>query len=130
MNGQCSNWTDVNTEVPQGSILGLLLFLIRIIDLSKNLQSNPNLFAPGNHYLLVIENSNSTVKQPCIDLRQDKHQGIFQWKMRFNPDLSTQAKKMVFNHKDKNINHSPICFDNTLVNQASKQIYLGLILDK
>ena len=50
--------------------------------------------------------------------------------MRFNPDLSTQAKKMVFNHKDKNINHSPICFDNTLVNQASKQIYLGLILDK
>lgn len=37
LNGQVSSWTDFNEEIPQGSILCQLLFLIYIDDLFADL---------------------------------------------------------------------------------------------
>ena len=45
LNGQHSSWTNIKAGGPQGSILGPLLFLVYIDDLTENLHSNPKLFA-------------------------------------------------------------------------------------
>ena len=47
LNGQVFQWTSIEVGVSEGSILGPLLFLIYIIDLSHDLSAKAKLFADG-----------------------------------------------------------------------------------
>ena len=67
LNGQHSKWSNISAWVPQGSILGLLLFLIYINDLSDNLSSNPKLFADDTSLFSVLHDIN----QSGINLNDD-----------------------------------------------------------
>ena len=60
LNGQCSSWADVNAGVPQGSILGPLLFLTYINDLSNGLKNECKLFADDNSLFSVVNNINTS----------------------------------------------------------------------
>ena len=128
LNGQCSSWGFINAGVPQGSILGPLLFLIYINNLIENLQSNPKLFADNTSLFTLINDSNATAKQLCEDLDKIK-EWAFQWKMSFNPDPSKQAQEVIFTRKVKKVVHPPILFYNKPVQQVSSQKHLGLIFD-
>ena len=54
LNGQFSTWKNVGAGVPQGSILGPLLFLIYINHLTEGLSSNAKLFAEDTSLFSVI----------------------------------------------------------------------------
>ena len=67
LNGQFSSWADVNADVPQGSILGPLLFLIYTNDLSDGLKSECKLFADDNFLFSVVNDINTSAS----DLNED-----------------------------------------------------------
>ena len=67
LNGQHSSWSDVLAGVPQGSILGPLLFLIYINDLSDGLQFNPKLFADNISLFTTVLN----IKKAANNLNND-----------------------------------------------------------
>ena len=85
---------DVQAGVPQGSLLGPLLFLIFINDLPDNLVSNPKLFADDISLFSTVTDPNVTANQINNDLR-NLSTWAYQWKMNFNPDTSKQVQEVL-----------------------------------
>ena len=68
LNGQTFSWAVVNAGVPQGSILGPLLFLIYINDIGDGFSSNAKLFADDTSLFSVVHNADTTAKELNNDL--------------------------------------------------------------
>ena len=128
LNGQCSSWMDVQAGVPQGSILGPLLFLIYINDLPDNLVSNPMLFADDTSLFSTVTDPNVTANQINNDLHNIST-WAYQWKMDFNPDTSKQAQEVLFSRKVKVTAHPQLVFNNNPVHETSTQKHLVMFLD-
>ena len=81
------NIQNVEAGAPQGSVLGLLLFLIYISDLLENLVLKCKLFADDASLFSIIHNKQLSAQNLNDDLNKINH-WAFQWKMNFNPDPS------------------------------------------
>ena len=113
--------------MPQGSILGPLLFLIYINDLSENIESTVNLFADDTSLFSVVHNNTSAevLNRDLLKLFEWAHK----WKMSFNPDVSKQAQEVIFSRKQAKSVHPDLVFNNTPVHQTHYQKHLGVYLD-
>ena len=65
--GHSSSWFYTNAGVPQGSILGPLLFLVFINDIEKNIQSDIRLFADDTYLFDISRN----IEESIVNLNQD-----------------------------------------------------------
>ena len=126
LNGFNSEYSVIESGVPQGSVLGPLLFLVYINDLENNIKSNVKFFADDTMlYSIVVDPSAS-----ASDLNHDLDlisRWAFQWKMAFNPDPNKQATEVLFSCKKKPVQHPELFFNGAPVSRVSEHKHLGLI---
>ena len=95
LNGSASSFFEIESGVPQGSVLGPLLFLIYINDLEKDVFSNVKFFADDTMIFSVVNDPVVSATELNHDLNLI-NKWAYQWKMAFNPDPSKQAVEILF----------------------------------
>ena len=128
LNGQTSNWKEVFAGVPQGSILGPLLFLVYINDLPDGIQSNVKIFADDTSIFSVMTDNIRDSATLNYDLNLVS-KWADRWKMSFNPDPSKQAKEIVFSKKRSTTQLPDLIFNNNIISRVDSHKHLGMILD-
>ncbi|MCP4052884.1 MAG: reverse transcriptase family protein, partial [Mesoflavibacter sp.] len=126
-NGEKSNLLGINKGVPQGSILGPILFLIYINDIKNCTSLMTLLFADDSNFLISGKDLNEIVEILNIELKN-----ICDWfrcnEMSLNP---TKTKFMIFNKREDTINWEEIeiklDFNNENENDINKIRKLGYI---
>ena len=119
--GVFSDWKDIKAGVPQGSILGPLLFLVFINDIVSDINSNIRLFADDTTIYVIVENPlttsvvlNSDIQK--IDSWADK------WLVKFNP-----LKSESFTRKLNRPYHPPIYMGNQQIAEVTSHKHLGIV---
>ena len=126
LDSECSDWAGIEAGVPQGSILGPILFLIYINDLFEVVSSDIRIFADDTFIFRIIDQSSALELSRDLDRITD---WAHAWKMLFNPDLSKQAVEVVFSKKRTKSIVLPLTFNGIAVKQADETKHLGIILD-
>ena len=128
LNGQTTSWRPILAGVPQGSILGPLLFLIYINNLPNKLKFNAKLFAEDTSLFTIVKDENKSANVLDNDLSLIL-EWAFNWKMLFNPDPTKPAQE-VFSRKRKTHYHPTLSLNNIQVERMSSQKHLALIPDE
>jgi hypothetical protein len=120
LNGASSRTSRVLSGVPQGSVLGPILFLVYINDIDLGLTCNIIKFADDTKIYMEMrdENSHATLQE---DLKRLCEWSV-QWQMLFN------AKKCTVLHFGHNNAKGPYHMDGTMLTEHEEQRDLGIII--
>ena len=124
LQGASSNWSSINAGIPQGSILGPLLFLIYIKDMVENKNSSIRLFADDTSLYIIVDDPTDAGITLNSDLSKI-HRWATDWLVSFNP---SKSESLIFSRKVNKPYHPPIFMNNQQVNEVSTHKHLGLHL--
>ena len=123
MPGVSSSWSSIEAGVPQGSMLGPLLFLLYINDIVENINSSIRLFADDTTLYIKVDNPGQAAYQLNSDL--DKiHQWANQWLVTFNP---SKSETVIFSRKHNKPNHRNVIMDQQPIQEVNLHKHLGII---
>jgi hypothetical protein len=126
INGHTSSWSPVHAGVPQGSILGPLLFLIYTNDIVENIVCDIYLYADDTSLLSINENPGTAAHNLNCDL-QTLLKWSEKWFMSFNP---TKTVSMQIYTKSKQNYTYPLIFNGVQIEEVDSHTHLGLTLSK
>ena len=122
--GGVSSLCHVQAGVPQGSILGPLLFLIYINDIVDDIQANINLFADGTSLSMTVGDPTDvgSILQSDIDKITDWAQ---KWLVKFNP---AKSESLVISRKRIKPDHPSLFMSNIEIPSVTSHKHLGFFL--
>jgi len=120
--GSTSEWIYIKAGVPQGSILGPLLFLIYVDDIIDNIDSEILLFADDTSLLKVITDNDQSITDINRDL-ETLRQWSENWLVNFNP---TKTKYMIFSKKLIRTQYNNLHIGDTQLEEVVKHKQLGI----
>ena len=88
INGQESEWGEISAGVPQGSVLGPLLFIVYINDLPQCVENNIRIFADDTSLFISFKNPQDASESLNRDLNS-----IHQWGKNGSSILIHQKQK-------------------------------------
>lgn len=120
--GTTSDWEPVYAGVPQGSILGPLLFLIFINDIVMNINCSIRLFADDTSLYIVVENPQTAALTLNLDL-DTISRWAFDWLVDFN---ERKTVSLLVSKKQNQADHPPLTMNNTVLSESKFHKHLGL----
>ena len=119
-----SDWKVIHAGVPQGSILGPLLFLVYINDITENIHSNIRLFADDTTLYIIIENPAISATILDADLHTISSWAD-KWLVSFNP---AKTKSLLISRKTTST-HPDLHMCTHTISEVQMHKHLGLTLD-
>ena len=121
-----SAWNFIRAGVPQGSTLGLFLFLLLIInDIVTDIGSNIRLFADDTSLFIIVENPDMAAELLNMDLEK-----IIEWAKRwlvtFNP---TKTESLLISRKINQPVHPTLFMDKQIIEEVSSHKHLGIFIN-
>ena len=123
--GTHSDWNYIQAGVPQGSILGPLLFLLYINDIVNDIGSNIRLFADDTSLFLVVENPDTAAETLNSDLEKIS-QWAKTWLVKFNP---AKTESLLISRKIIQPAHPPLFMLNEQIQEVENHKHLGIHFD-
>lgn len=117
-----SAWSSVNAGVPQGSILGPLLFLIYINDIVTDVEAKIRLFADDTSLYVIVDDPASSATLLNRDLARI-HSWSESWLVTFNPN---KTESVLFSRKRHKLPHPILSMDQNPIKQVKSHKHLGL----